>query len=211
VHEKSIEFIKALPEICPKVNTFSLPFVHLVKDNRFYEDFRLRFSKNLESIVAVSDAWTLGPSKSFTKSETRKSLRHPKRMLQYIYKGIEWTFANPGVSALSRAVYLPKPIFRYWSLFPADYLEKCQKHIEMFGLEELRKDTEILKNYSNDPEDFWKKAAEIRRKELGFQYPDALGTIEFEDHPKVVKDLIANPAYTSYQVRPEVLDSIKNL
>jgi hypothetical protein len=211
IHEKSVDFIRALPEICPEVNTFSLPFVHLVKDYRFFEDFRLRFSKNLESIVAVSDAWTLGPSKSFTKSETRKNLTHPKRMLQYIYKGIEWTYANPGVSALSRAMYLPKPFFRYWSLFPADYLEKCEKHAEMFGLQDLRKDAANLKQYVDEPAVFWGKAADMRRKELGFHYSDALGRMEIEEHPKIMRNLIADSGLKSYSIRPEVLESIKDL
>jgi hypothetical protein len=211
VHEESAEFIKALPEICPNVHTFSLPFVHLVKDYKFYEDFRLRLSKNLKSIVAVGDAWTLGSSRAFTRLEALKSLRHPRRLIQYVDKGIEWTYSNSCVYALSRAFYLPKPIFRYWSLFPINYLEKCEKHLEMFSLQELRKDIEILKNHLDDPLVFWRKAAEIRRKELGFHYPDALGTIELEDHPKVVKDLIANSAFQSYQVRQEVLDLIKGL
>ncbi len=156
--KKTLISSRALPEICADVNSFSLPFVHLVKDYKFFEDFRVRFTKNLDSIMAVSDAWTLGPSKSFTKSETRRNLRHPKRMLQYVYKGIEWTYANPGVSSLSRAMYLPKPIFRYWSLFPADYLEKCQKHAEMFGLQDLRKDVEVLKNYVDEPMRFLEKS-----------------------------------------------------
>ena len=211
VHEKDVKFLRALPEICPDVNTFSLPFVHLVKDYLFFEDFRLRFSKNIKDIVAVIDAWTLGPSQSFTKSETHKGLRHPRRMLQYIYKGIEWTYANSCSSPHSRAIYLPKPIFRYWSLFPIDYLEKCQKHIDMFGLEDLRKDMEILKNHVNEPELFWRKAAEMRRKELRFLYNDNLGLVELEDHPKVMKGLLIDPSFTSYKVRSEILDSIKDL
>jgi len=211
VHEKSVDFIRAIPEICPRVNTFSLPFVHLVKDYRFFEDFRLRFSKNMANIVAVVDAWTLGPSKSFTNSETLRGFRHPRRMLQYVYKGIEWTYANSCISPLSRAMYLPKPIYRYWSLFPVDYLEKCEKHIEMFGLHELRKDVEILKNHLGYPASFWRKAADIRRKELGFHYPDALGMVELDDHPKIVKGLLTDSTINSYKVREEVLDSIKDL
>ena len=211
VHEKSVDFIRAIPEICPRVNTFSLPFVHLVKDYRFFEDFRLRFSKNMANIVAVVDAWTLGPSKSFTNSETLRGFRHPRRMLQYVYKGIEWTYANSCISPLSRAMYLPKPIYRYWSLFPVDYLEKCEKHIEMFGLHELRKDVEILKNHLDYPASFWRKAADIRRKELGFHYPDALGMVELDDHPKIVKGLLTDSTINSYKVREEVLDSIKDL
>jgi len=211
LHEKNIEFIRALPEICPQVNAFSLPFVHLVKDYRFFEDFRLRFSKNMKNIVAIGDAWTLGSSKSFIQSQTRKGVRHPRMMLQYIYKGIEWTYTNSGVSPLSRAIYLPKPIYRYWSLFPMDYLEKCEKHVEMFGLRELQKDIEALRNYVDDPATFWKKAAEIRRKELGFHYPDALGITSIEDHPKIVRDLVGDSKLKSYSVRSEILDSIKDL
>jgi len=211
LHEKNIEFIRALPEICPQVNAFSLPFVHLVKDYRFFEDFRLRFSKNMKNIVAIGDAWTLGSSKSFIQSQTRKGVRHPRMMLQYIYKGIEWTYTNSGVSPLSRAIYLPKPIYRYWSLFPMDYLEKCEKHVEMFGLRELQKDIEALRNYVDDPTTFWKKAAEIRRKELGFHYPDALGITSIEDHPKIVRDLVGDSKLKSYSVRSEILDSIKDL
>ena len=211
LHEKNIEFIRALPEICPQVNAFSLPFVHLVKDYRFFEDFRLRFSKNMKNIVAIGDAWTLGLSKSFIQSQTRKGVRHPRMMLQYIYKGIEWTYTNSGVSPLSRAIYLPKPIYRYWSLFPMDYLEKCEKHVEMFGLKELQKDTEALRNYVDDPATFWKKAAEIRRKELGFHYPDALGITSMEDHPKIIRDLVGDSKLKSYSVRSEILGSIKDL
>ena len=35
VHEESAMLIKKLPEICPKVNTFSLPFIHFVKNFKY--------------------------------------------------------------------------------------------------------------------------------------------------------------------------------
>ncbi|MGD6852330.1 MAG: hypothetical protein ACQCN6_09755 [Candidatus Bathyarchaeia archaeon] len=211
IHEDNVELIKALPEILPQVNTFSFPFVHLVRDRRFYEDFRLRFSKNHKEIVAVCDAWTLGLSNEFTKSETRKCTTHPRRLKQYINKGIEWTYALQAESPLSRAIYLPKPIYRYWALFPTDFLEKCQKHVEMFGLENLRGVIDVLKDNVDTPEVFWQKAAKIRRDELGFHYPDTLGTTKFEDHPKLIQSLIADSTLTGYRVREEVLESIKDL
>ena len=211
LHEKNIKLIRALPEICPQVNAFSLPFVHLIKGYKFYEDFRLRFTKNMKNIVAIGDAWTLGLSESFIHSQTFKGFTHPRRMLKNLYKGIEWTYTNSGVSPLSRAIYLPKPIYRYWSLFPLDYLEKCEKHVEMFGLTDLQKDVEVLRSYVDNPIIFWRKAAEIRRKELGFHYTDDLGTIQLEDHPKLVRDLVADSEFKSYRVRIEVLDSIKDL
>ena len=211
LHEKNIKLIRTLPEICPQVNAFSLPFVHLIKGYKFYEDFRLRFTKNMKNIVAIGDAWTLGLSESFIHSQTFKGFTHPRRMLKNLYKGIEWTYTNSGVSPLSRAIYLPKPIYRYWSLFPLDYLEKCEKHVEMFGLTDLQKDTEVLRSYVDSPIIFWRKAAEIRRKELGFHYTDDLGTIQLEDHPKLVRDLVTDSEFKSYRVRIEVLDSIKDL
>ena len=211
LHEKNIKLIRTLPEICPQVNAFSLPFVHLIKGYKFYEDFRLRFTKNMKNIVAIGDAWTLGLSESFIHSQTFKGFTHPRRMLKNLYKGIEWTYTNSGVSPLSRAIYLPKPIYRYWSLFPLDYLEKCEKHVEMFGLTDLQKDVEVLRSYVDNPIIFWRKAAEIRRKELGFHYTDDLGTIQLEDHPKLVRDLVADSEFKSYRVRIEVLDSIKDL
>ncbi len=211
VHEDSVELLKALPEICPQVNTFSFPFVHLARDQRFYEDYRLRFSKNLSNIVAVCDAWTLGPSDAFTKSETLKCATHPRRLKQYINKGIEWTYALQAESPLSRAIYLPKPVYRYWALFPSDYLEKCQKHVEMFGLDHLQGVIEALKGDVDNPAVFWKKAAQIRREELGFHYPDALGTVSVEEHPKLVRDLLSDSSLTRYQVRDEVVESIRDL
>ncbi len=211
IHEDSIGYLKALPEMRPQVHTFTLPFIHLVRDHRFYEDFRLRFSKNHENIVAVIDAWTLGPSRMFTKSEARRGLIHPRRMLQYIYKGVEWTYANTCSSPLSKAVYLPSPIYRYWSLFPNDYLEKCEKHVEMFGLQELKKDIATLRDDVNDPTVFWKKAAELRRKDLNFYYPDDLGIVELDAHPKVIKGLLRDSAVKSYHVREEMLDLIRDL
>ena len=211
LHERNIKLIRELPEICPQVNTFSLPFVHLVKQYQFYEDFRLRFTKNMKNIIAIGDAWTLGLSKSFIHSQTLKSVAHPRRMLKNLFKGIEWTYTNSGASPLSRVMYLTKPTYRYWSLFPLDYLEKCKKHVEMFGLTELQKDVEVLKGYIDDPVIFWRKAAEMRRNELGFHYPDDLGIIQLEDHPKVVRDLVADSNLKSYHVRTEVLDSIKDL
>jgi glycosyltransferase involved in cell wall biosynthesis len=211
IHEKSIAFLRVLPEIYPKGTSFSLPFIHLTRDYRFYEDFRVRFTKNVKNIVAIGDAWTMGTSKSFTKSELFKCIRHPKRLLDYLYKGVALTYANPCISDFSRAIYLPKPIYRYWSLFPNDYIEKCQKHIEMFGLEHLRGDIEVLKNDVDKPESFWKKATELRRNELNFHYPDAMGRAIIEEHPQIIRELLSDSTVTHYHVRDTMLDSIKTL
>jgi len=90
-------------------------------------------------------------------------------------------------------------------------MEKCEKHVEMFGLQELKKDIATLKDDVNDPTVFWKKAAELRRKDLNFYYPDDLGIVELDAHPKVIKGLLRDSAVKSYHVREEMLDLIRDL
>jgi glycosyltransferase involved in cell wall biosynthesis len=212
IHEESVALIRALPEIYPKRISFSLPFIHFFRDYQFNQEFRLRFTKNVDSIISVSDAWTLGLSRSFIKSEMLKGIRNPKRLLSYTARGIEWIYANSGMSHLSRAIYLPKPIYRYWSLFPCDHIEKCQKHIEMFGGEHIYSEPEALKSDVDNPEHFWKKAVELRQKDLDIHYPVTLRKVNAEEHPKIIKDLlISDSTVTHYHIRDEILNSIKNL
>lgn len=210
IHEDNVDFIRELPEICPKVNTFSFPFWHFVNNYKFYEDFRLRFSRNLPSIVATGDAWSLGVSKAFVKSETLKTLKNPRKLLRYLGRGIDWTYANVGVNPTSRAIYLPKSIFRYWALFPNDYLEKSLRHAEMFNLKDRYESINELKNLVNNPIPFWKRAADIARAGLDFNYPDAFGVVAKENHPKLVQELLSDSS-DLYYVREDTLNSIRNL
>jgi glycosyltransferase involved in cell wall biosynthesis len=212
VHEADVGFIKALPEMLPEVHTFCFPYLHLMGNYKFAEEFRLRFSKNLNGIVAVGDSWALGPSKAFITSEALKGLRNPRKFLRYIGRGIEWTYANSFNHIFSRAVYLPKPLFRYWSLFPSNFLEKCKNHAEMFGIPEFYKTIEILKEEVDDYCFFWQKASKLFRAGLGgVNYPDAFGVVNKEDHPKIMQDFVLNHHLDSYYVREKVLESIRAL
>ncbi len=213
VHEDNVEFIKALPEMCPEVHTFSLPFWHLLGNYKFSEEYRLRFSRNLPSIVATGDAWALGPSKTFVRSEALKTLRNPRVLLRYISRGIEWTYANSGQNLISRAVYLPKPVFRYWSLFPRNFLEKCERHKEMFNLPQFSDVLSSLKDHVDDePSVFWKIASKLARTwPLGYDYPEGLGLVNREEHPRIMQGLLSDSHAKSYYVREEVLDLMKGL
>ena len=167
---------------------------------------------NLPSIVAVGDAWSLGPSRNFIMNEVLRSLRNPQKLMRYVARGVEWTYANTGGHVFTRAVNLPKPIFRYWSLFPLDFLEKAAKHAEMFRYPGFHETIAILKNHVDDPPFFWEKAAEIWRKgPLGFNYPTAIGIAKPQDHPKIVQELVSSRHLTHYYVRDEVLHQISEL
>lgn len=212
VHENSQDYIRALPEMCPSVQTFSLPFLHLMGNYKFSEEYRLRFSKNLPGIIAVGDAYALGPSKAFVRSEALKSLKNPRKLIRYISKGIQWTYANRCTNDLSRAIYLPKPIYRYWALFPQNYLEKWAKHKEMFNLQEPAETITALKGYVDDPAMFWKIATKSARDHMhGFNYPESLGSIKLEDHPKIMQGLISDSKVKRYYVRDDIMDLIKEL
>ena len=132
-------------------------------------------------------------------------------LLRYVGRGIEWTYADPCRNSDSMAMYPPKHMFRYWSLFPKNYIEKSEKHKEMFNIQGFRSHIKALKDLvDKDQETFWRTAAAIARKEQGFNYPEALGFVKNEDHPKIIQGLLANSA-KSYSVRNDVLNSIAEL
>lgn len=212
IHEESAGFIKALPEMLPQTFTFSFPYFQMLANHKFAEEFRLRFSKNLPGIIAIGDAWSLGASKDFIRSEELKSLKNPRKFLRYIGTGIELTYANSVKSIFSKPVYLPKPVFRYWSLFPRNFLEKCVRHAEMFDYPGFHTFIDALKEHMDEPSAFWKLASELfRETDVGVKYPEALGVVNEGDHPALIRDFITDSGLKSYYVREEVLDSIRSL
>jgi glycosyltransferase involved in cell wall biosynthesis len=217
IHEESVEYIKALPEMHRGVYTFSFPYLQLLSSYRWTEEFRLRFSKNLPGIIAIDDAWTLGASKSFIKSEEFTFLKNPRKAIHYIWTGIGSTYANSGNNPFSKSVYLPKPIFRYWSLFPENFLEKCLKQEEMFN-SPTREIVGILRGQLNDASSFWRLAAEMLTRnarihgcEVGIKYPEGLEVVKEKDHPALIQDFISNSSLKRYSVREKVLDLISGL
>lgn len=211
IHEKSVTYLRTLPKMRPKVRAFSLPYLTFTWKYTTQEEFRLRLAKNLPSIVNIGDAWSLGPSKAFVRSEALKSLRNPRRLLRFVSRGIEWTYADSCRNSNSMAMYPPKPMFRYWSLFPQNHIQKAIKHKEIFNLQAFNRHISVLSHLvDGDPEIFWKKAASIAREEQEFNYSEGLGEVKTEDHPALIQGLLTNKS-KKYYVRDEVLKSIAKL
>ncbi len=211
IHEQSTPFIKALPTIFPDVETFSFPFIQLLDTYKFAEGFRLRLAKNHSGIIAKGDAWTLGASPSFTRTKILRSIIRPKRFYYYLAKGVEFVHANPCYDYLSRAVYLPNPIFRYWALSPQNFLEKCQCHRELFQMAKFSKSYEELRLHVNEPELFWKLGTEFLEHTRDQHYPEAFESVEKKKHPAIIQEFISNPFAKEYYVREELFERIKNL
>ena len=214
IHEESAPVIKALPNMLPQIDTFSFPYLQMLSKYKVTEEFRLRFSKNLPQIVAIGDAWTLGPSKNFDRAKKLRCLITPWRVSGYLSNGISLTYANLCYGPHSRAVYLPKPVFRYWSLFPKNFLEKVKGHSELFGMPEFQKSFESLKSHVDDPETFWRIGSEAL-KQTGFkespQYPEAYSFVDKKDNPAIIQEFISNRVADHYFVREEVLEMIRKL
>jgi glycosyltransferase involved in cell wall biosynthesis len=212
IHEQSAPLIKALPTMFPKVETFSFSFIQFLAKYKFAEGFRLRFAKNNPAIIAKGDAWTLGVSDAFVKKKILRSLVHPRRFYYYVTKGVEFVNANPCFDYLSRAVYLPNPIFRYWAFFPKNFLEKCQRHRELFEIPKFKKSYSELEAHVSEPDMFWRLGAQfLEFAEGAEQYPDAFGSVDVKGHPAVVQEFISNPKASQYYIREELFELIKNM
>lgn len=211
IHEQSAPLIKAFPNIFPQVDTFSFPFVQFLDKYKFAEGFRLRLAKNYSRIVAKGDAWTLGTSDQFNRAKILRSLIRPRRFYYYLAKGVEFAHANPSYDYLSRAMYIPNPIFRYWALFPKDFLEKSKRHGELFQMAKFAKSYEKLEEKMDAPEVFWPLAAEFLEHTRDQRYPKPFDTIERKDHPEIIQDFISNNKAQKYHVREELYERIKIL
>ena len=211
IHELSVPFIKALPSMLPLVETFSFPYIQLLSNYKFTEEFRLRFSKNLPRIVATDDAWSLGLSRDFIRNKKLRSLANPRRLSAHVTNGIWYFYANLS-RGLSKPIYLPKPIFRYWSLFPKNFLEKYQKHVELFQLPKLGKSFDILRSNVDHPEIFWSLGSKIlceARFKPSLQYPQGYDVVDRKDHPAIIQEFISNLHADHYYVREEMFELLR--
>src|SRR4030065_1327226 len=69
VHEDDVKMLRAIPDLFPETETFSLPFVSAVANLKIEEEFRLRACKNLDRINLTGDAWAISVSKKFIRYE----------------------------------------------------------------------------------------------------------------------------------------------
>lgn len=211
IHEDSLEFIRQMPEVFRGVDAFSLPYLSLLCEIKFLENFRVRLCRNVPYIQAVEDAWTLGLSRQFMARELLGSLVRPKRLLLYFAKGMERTYADPGYARRTTAVYLPKPIFRYYSMTPKNLLDKVRGHAELYG-GETREFERILSALEDSKRrDFWLAAYDIlkdsyRRDGVERDYPQGTNIVPKPEHPKVMQGIMDS---ASYGIREEVFESIR--
>jgi glycosyltransferase involved in cell wall biosynthesis len=203
VHEQSAMVIKELPEMWPNVMFFSLPYIQLVGTVRFTEEFRGRLAKNYDFIEAVSDAWTLGLSRDFLIREVLKSLLRPRRLLGYLYRGVQSTYAYFPSSKYTRPVSLPKPIFRYWCVTLSGFCKKLRKRrtFKDFDYGFLDKEPKTLLSAVS-----FLKQVYLKNNLDVPSYPQDILEVPLDEHPRIMRDLLQTGVY---KIRDDVKELIR--
>lgn len=209
IHENNIETLRALPEMFPDAETFCLPYTTVIGNLKAQEESRLRLCRNLTRLNLTGDAWAFSVTKSFIRSEARKKLRHPKKLLNYIGRGVEWAYAGSLNNVRSRAVCLPVPILRYPCLFRENYIARCRGHAVNINIAYYR---DADKKYENvEGEAFFERVVKEYREGNHINYVGDLGILKREEHPAIMRELIEKrDSIPRYYVRDGVLDAIAN-
>ncbi len=207
IHENNIATLRALPEMFPDAETFCLPYTTVIGNLKAQEESRLRFCKNLQRLHLTGDAWAFSVTKGFVRSEARKNLRHPRKLLNYIGRGVEWAYAGSLNNVRSRAVCLPAPMLRYPCLFKENFTERCIGHAVNLNLPKYQN---ADKKYENvEGEAFFENVAKEYREINHTNYLGDLGFLRREDHPAIMRELVEKRTSISrYYVRDTVLDAI---
>jgi glycosyltransferase involved in cell wall biosynthesis len=130
-----------------------------------------------------------------------KSLLNPLKLLQYLARGIIYTYANvPSSSKFTRAVSLPKPIFRYWCVSLSGFCKKLKIRQEFKDFD-YRVDGE-------KPRDFLTAAKILKKIYLknNLDVPTCFSEVPLDEHPRIMRDLLREGVY---RIRDEVKEIIR--
>lgn len=121
VPEKDIAFIRTLPDRYPNKQLFAFPYYQILgSEILFTEEFRFRMGKNIRSIQVLWDGYTMGHKLNLsTLFESGTFSRVVNRLLTGILED-----RISGGYTPEQFVYLPEPIYRYYSLFPENFFNK---------------------------------------------------------------------------------------
>lgn len=118
---EDVEAIRHLPSRFPRKELFALPYLQLLGRLEFTSEMRWRFARNLPTIRSLYDGWTLGYS-----LRARDFLR-PREWKRMLGRGaLRLAQDHLAVDLPEQSVVLPRPIFRYYGLFPESFAAKMQ-------------------------------------------------------------------------------------
>lgn len=168
--EEDVEALRALPEAYPAKELFGLPYVQLLGSIEFTAEVRWRFARNLSTIHPLYDGWTMGYRLA------PRDLSRPRELKRMLKRASVRVAQDRVATDLpEQLVVLPRPIFRYYGLFPEPFLRKMagkrffQANAEYGRLGTGSPDAEpILAEYrtTQDWERFWDRMYDLHRTVL---------------------------------------------
>ena len=139
------EIIKSLPKIYPEKDIFGFPYYQILgSEILFTEEFRFRFAKNKRSIKVLWDGYTMGHNLTLSSLFEKGTV---KRIVnRFLTSLLEERVAGGFVP--EQYVYLPSPIYRYYSIFPENFFNKMASKLFF----QPGKDYETLVSKGSDSE-----------------------------------------------------------
>ena len=211
IHEESVDKIKRLPEEHPHATLFHLPFYHIIgKDLVFSEEYRIRLVANLPSIMAVGDAGFMRFSKSGTIRQMLKAAADPRNAADRVLGIISPYGLDRGQFT---HIMLPKPVFRYASLYRGSYIEKLNERMKLVGETDKADLTSFVEKLNSEMSDRQFKKLLYERIKLSvtgsrtFSNPHFLyepHELQMSQQPKIMQGLLKSKA-TRYFVRRGLL------
>jgi hypothetical protein len=202
---EDVPILRELPELYPRREIFALPYRQFMGRYWFNEEFRFRLVRNLPTVQVLWDGWTLG----FHLRPT--DLLRPKQF---------WRIAGRTALAVlqdrvkvdlpEQYEYLPRPIYRYYGLFPECFFGKMQTKAWLQDNPSYRalagEDSEaqrLIAQYrlDHDYDTFWRSTLDLHRRTLArggrmnkeFPFSRFIGDA---DHPALVHPLLGLPRYS---------------
>ena len=162
------------------------------------EEFRVKFAKNEKSIVSIADGWTLGTVLNSKKE--LKRLFSISSLLSAVCAATGNISLFSSTSTYIRHVYLPKPIFRYYSLDPDLLLHKLNERRKIVSGDWHRMDPSsprisgLISEYrmTGNKDAFWKSFSDyiLELQSQGYFVPKEVRKARYlpdEEHPEIIR------------------------
>lgn len=201
---EAVAIVRELPTVYPRRELFALPYHEYLGRYWFAEYFRFRFFRNLPEIQALWDGWTfgyhLGPSDLLRPREFRRALG--RTALAIVQDRV-------AVDLPEQIVHIPRPIFHYYGLFPAPFLEKMRAKVWLQDNPRYRELSSenarvraVVEAYDRDHDydRFWKSILDLQRAErfAGFRLNKEFQFVRYvpeAEHPEIMRPVLGQDRY----------------
>lgn len=123
IPQEDIEFIRSIPDKYPKKELFAFPYYQILGSKiMFTQEFRFRLAKNKKALRVLWDGYNMGYKLTLETIFERGAMKRlVNRALTVL---LEDRIAGGYVP--EQFIYLPKPIFKYYAIFPENFFNKMK-------------------------------------------------------------------------------------